>query len=218
MAEVNSVGIPPAAARITLLVVDDHPLLREGVAAVIEAQADMLIVGEAANGFEAVEQFRRLRPDVTLMDLQMPDMGGTEAIRAIRTEFPNSRFIVLTTYKGDAAAVEALRAGASGYLLKSALREDMIDTIRHVYAGRRRIPAEVAAEIAEHAADDKLSEREVEVLGRVAMGKGNRQIAADLNLSVETVKWHMKSILLKLQANDRTHAVTIALTRRILTL
>ncbi len=132
MAEVNSVGIPPAAARITLLVVDDHPLLREGVAAVIEAQADMLIVGEAANGFEAVEQFRRLRPYVTLRVRQMPDMGGTETIRAIRTEIPNSRFIVLTTYKGDAAAVEALRAGASGYLLRRALREDMIDTIRHV--------------------------------------------------------------------------------------
>jgi DNA-binding NarL/FixJ family response regulator len=204
--------------RITLLIVDDHPLLREGIAAVIEVQPDMVLVGEAANGPEAIEKFRNHRPGVTLMDLQMPGMSGCETIRAIRAEFPSARFIVLTTYKGDATAVEAMRAGAAGYLLKSALREELVNTIREVFAGKRRIPTEVAAEIAAHAADDALSEREIEVLGRVARGNGNKQVAADLAISVETVKGHMKSILQKLQANDRTHAVTIALSRGIISL
>jgi DNA-binding NarL/FixJ family response regulator len=204
------------AQTIRILCVDDHQLLREGIAAVVEGQPDMRLVGEATNGREAIESFRRQRPDVTLMDLRMPDMNGIEAITAIRAEFPTARIIVLTTYAGDALAVEALRAGASGYLLKNLLRKELLETIRAVHAGRRRIPPEVAAEIAEHAADDALTAREIEVLRRVAAGKSNKMIAAELTISENTVKAHMQSILPKLDASDRTHAVIIALKRGIL--
>ena len=205
-------GIP----RIRILTVDDHPLLREGIAAVIEGQPDMTLVAEATNGHEAIESFREHRPDVALMDLRMPDMNGIEAIRAIRTEFPTARIIVLTTYAGDVQALGALKAGASGYLLKSMLRKDLLDTIRTVHAGKRRIPPEIASEIAEHAADDALTEREIDVLRRVGSGNSNKQIAVQLAISEGTVKAHMKSILPKLGARDRTHAVMIAVKRGIL--
>jgi DNA-binding NarL/FixJ family response regulator len=201
---------------IRILCVDDHQLIREGIASVLEDQPDMRLVGEATNGQEAVEAFKRYRPDVTLMDLRMPDMSGIQAIAAIRAEFPTARIIVLTTYAGDAQAVGALKAGASGYLLKNLLRKELIETIRAVHAGKRRIPAEIAAEIAEHAADDALTAREIEVLRRVAAGKSNKLIAAELDISENTVKAHMQSILPKLDASDRTHAVIIALKRGIL--
>jgi DNA-binding NarL/FixJ family response regulator len=203
---------------IRILTVDDHQLLREGIAAVLDGQGDMTIVGQAGNGHEAIESFRRLRPDVTLMDLRMPDMSGLEAILAIRKEFPQARIIVLTTYAGDAQAAAALKAGASGYLLKNLVRKELIDTIRIVHGGKRRIPPEIATEIAEHVADDALSEREIDVLRRVAAGKSNKLIAAELDISEGTVKTHMKSILPKLDASDRTHAVMIALKRGILDL
>jgi DNA-binding NarL/FixJ family response regulator len=203
---------------IRILTVDDHPLLREGIAAVIEGQSDMELVGEAANGVEALQAFRDCRPDVTLMDLQMPEMNGVEAIGAIHREFPDAKVVVLTTYQGDAQALRAFKAGASGYLLKSMLRRELVDTIRSVHAGRRRIPAEIAAGIAEHASDDALTLREIEVLRQVADGNGNKRIAQLLTISEETVKAHMKNILAKLDANDRTHAVTIAVRRGIIEL
>ena len=204
--------------RIRILAVDDHPMLREGIAAAIARQPDMVLVGEAVNGREAIETFRATRPDVTLMDLQMPEMNGVEAISAIRAEFPGARIIVLTTYKGDVQALRALKAGASGYLLKSALRKEMMDAIRTVFAGRPAIPAEIAVQIAEHVAADALSEREVEVLQCVARGAANKEVAARLHISEETVKVHVKHILEKLAATDRTHAVTIALSRGIIDL
>ena len=211
-------SIAEHSGKIRILTVDDHQLLREGIAAVLDGQEDMILVGQAGSGREAVESFRRLRPDVTLMDLRMPDMSGIEAISAIRTEFPNARIIVLTTYAGDAQAAAALKAGAAGYLLKNLVRKELIETIRAVHAGKRRIPPEIATEIAEHVADDALSEREIEVLRRVAAGKSNKLIAAELDIAEGTVKTHMKSILPKLKATDRTHAVTIALKRGILDL
>jgi DNA-binding NarL/FixJ family response regulator len=201
---------------IRILTVDDHQLLREGIAAVLDGLEDMSLVGQARNGQEAIESFRRLRPDVTLMDLRMPDMSGIEAISAIRTEFPNARIIVLTTYAGDANAAAALKAGAAGYLLKNLVRKELLETIRAVHAGKRRVPAEIASEIAEHVGDDALTAREIEVLRRVAAGKSNKLIAAELDIAEGTVKTHMKSILPKLDASDRTHAVTIALKRGIL--
>jgi DNA-binding NarL/FixJ family response regulator len=204
------------ATPIRVMVVDDHPMLREGIAAVLGAQADMQLVAEATNGREALESFRTHRPDVTLMDLQMPELGGIDAIIAIRREFPAARIAVLTTYSGDVQALRAFKAGASGYLLKSMLRKELLDTIRTLHAGRRRIPPEIAAEIAEHAIDDALSEREIDVLRRVAEGKSNKAIGTELSIGEETVKAHMKSILAKLGANDRTHAVTIALKRGII--
>ncbi|MBD9436356.1 response regulator transcription factor [Pseudoxanthomonas sp. PXM03] len=200
---------------IRILTVDDHPLLREGIAAVIEGQSDMQLVGEAANGREALQVFRDCRPDVTLMDLQMPEMDGVEAIGAIHREFPEARVVVLTTYQGDAQALRAFKAGASGYLLKSMLRRELVDTIRNVHAGRRCIPPEIASGIAEHASDDALTLREIEVLRQVADGNGNKRIAHHLGIAEETVKAHMKNILAKLDANDRTHAVTIAVRRGI---
>ena len=203
---------------IRVLTVDDHLLLREGIAAVLEGQEDMVLVGEASNGREAVECFRRLQPNVTLMDLRMPDMSGLEAIAAIRADFPDARIIVLTTYTGDAQAAAALKAGAAGYLLKNLVRKELIETIRTVHAGKRRIPPEIATGIAEHVADDTLTDREIEVLRGVAAGKSNKLIAAELDIAEGTVKTHMKSILPKLDASDRTHAVMIALRRGILDL
>jgi DNA-binding NarL/FixJ family response regulator len=206
------------SAPIRILTVDDHPLLREGIAAVLEGQEDMALAGQASNGRESIESFRRLRPDVTLMDLRMPDISGIEAIAAIRAEFPNARIVVLTTYAGDAQAAAALKAGAVGYLLKSMVRKELLETIRIVHSGKRRVPPEIATGIAEHVADDALTEREIAVLQRVAAGKSNKLIAAELAISEGTVKTHMKSILPKLDASDRTHAVTIALKRGILDL
>lgn len=205
-----------APKQIRILTV--HPLLREGIAAVIEGQPDLQLVGEATNGREGVDVFRACRPDVVLMDLQMPQMGGIEAIAAIRGEFPEARIIVLTTYKGDSQAVRAFKAGAAGYLLKSMLRKELLDTIRTVHGGRKRIPPEIASEIAEHHADDALTQREIEVLRLVASGGANKIVAGELGISEETVKAHMRSILAKLSANDRTHAVTIALKRGIIEL
>jgi DNA-binding NarL/FixJ family response regulator len=201
---------------IRVLSVDDHPLLREGIAAILEAEPDMGLVGEATNGREAIEGFRRHRPDVTLMDVRMPDVGGIEAIMRIRSEFPSARIIVLTSYAGDAQALGALNAGARGYLLKNMLRRDMLDAIRAVHAGMRHVPPEIAREIAEHASDDALTAREIEVLRRVAAGRSNKAIAADLEISDSTVKAHVKAILAKLDADGRTHGVTIALKRGII--
>jgi DNA-binding NarL/FixJ family response regulator len=196
--------------KIRILTVDDHPLLREGIAAVIERQEDMVLVGEATNGQEAISSFRLHRPDVTLMDLQMPEMNGIQAIIAIRNEFSNARIVVLTTFQGDVQALRAFKAGACGYLLKNMLRKELVETIRAVHAGRRRIPPEVAAELAEHCVEDALTEREIDILTRVADGNSNKIIASQLEISEATVKYHLKSILSKLGANDRTHAVTIA--------
>jgi DNA-binding NarL/FixJ family response regulator len=205
-------------AAIRILSVDDHPLLREGVAALLSGQADMKLVAEASNGREAVDQFRAHRPDVTLMDLQMPEMNGVEAMIAIRQDFPSARIIVLTTYVGDAQVLRALEAGARAYLLKSVLRKELPETIRLVHAGHKRIVPEVAMELAEHAADDALSPREIEVLNLIASGNANKMIAAHLSITEETVKGHVKNILSKLAANDRTHAVTIGLKRGIIDL
>jgi DNA-binding NarL/FixJ family response regulator len=206
------------SGRITILAVDDHPLYLEGIAAIIGTQPDLELVAEAQSGAESVAAFRRHRPDVTIMDIQMPELNGIEATAAIRREFPDARIIVLTTYKGDVQAVNALRAGAYGYLLKSAVRKELIDCIRTVHAGRRRVLAEVAMDIAEHAAEEALSTREIEVLRCAAQGNSNKRIASMMALSEETVKSHVASVLAKLQARDRTHAVAIALKRRIVDL
>lgn len=203
---------------IRILLVDDHPLLRDGVAGLIADQPDMELVGEASTGLEAIGQFRKHRPGVTLLDLQMPEMNGIEAMLAIREEFPDARIIVLTTYTGDAQILRALKAGAQAYLLKSALRRELLDTIRDVHKGQRRIPPEIAVQLAEHAADDPLTPREIEVLRLIAAGKANKLVASDLSITEETVKGHVKNILSKLGASDRTHAVTIALKRGIIEL
>lgn len=203
----------PSQRAITVLTVDDHPLLREGLAAVIATQPDMRLVAEAANGTEAVAYFEAYRPDVTLMDLQMPGMDGIDAIRAIRSRAPAARIVVLTTYDGDARAVTALKAGAMAYLLKSMVRKDLLTTIRTVYAGRRQVPPQVAQSIAEHMGEELLTERELDVLRQVAAGNANRTVARLLGISEETVKAHMRSLLAKLDARDRTHAVAIALKR-----
>jgi DNA-binding NarL/FixJ family response regulator len=203
---------------IRILTVDDHPVLLDGVAALLATQPDMTLVAEASTGREAIEQFRKHHPDVVLMDLQMPDLGGIEAMIAIREESSNARFIVLTTYKGDVQVLRAIRAGARGYLLKSTLRNELIDTIRAVHAGQKRIPAELATELADHAADDELTPREIEVLRSIAAGNSNKMIADKLSVTEETIKGHVKNILSKLGANDRTHAVTIAIKRGMIDL
>jgi DNA-binding NarL/FixJ family response regulator len=201
---------------IRVLSVDDHALLRDGIAALIASQSDMELVAEAANGREAIELFRKYNPDVTLMDLQMPEMSGIDAMSGIRSEFPEARIIVLTTYAGDVQVFRALKAGARAFLLKGLLRKELLDTIRAVHAGQRRLPPEIAAEIAEHATDDALTPRELDVLRLIAGGNANKEIAAQLSLAEETVKGHVKNILAKLGANDRTHAVTIGLKRGII--
>jgi DNA-binding NarL/FixJ family response regulator len=203
---------------IGVLCVDDHPLLREGIAALVRSQADMELVAEASDGREALDLFRTHRPDITLMDLQMPEMSGIDAIGAIRGEFPEARIVILTTHAGDVQVSRALKAGARAYLLKALLRKELLETIRAVHAGQKRLSSEVAAEIAEHATDDALTPREVDVLRRVAGGNANKEIASQLSLTEETVKSHLRSILAKLSANDRTHAVAIGLKRGIIDL
>lgn len=203
---------------IRILSVDDHALLREGLAALIANQPDLELVAEAANGREAIEMFRKHRPDVTLMDLQMPEIGGIDAISGIRAEFPDARIIVLTTHAGDIHVTRALRAGARAYLLKSLLRKELIDVIRAVRAGEKRLTPELAAGIAEHALDDVLTAREIDVLRIVAGGNSNKEIGARLSITEETVKGYVKNILAKLRANDRTHAVAIGLKRGIIDL
>jgi DNA-binding NarL/FixJ family response regulator len=200
-------------SRIKVLTVDDHPVLRDGLAAILGGQDDMEVIGEAANGEDAVAQFVRLRPDVTLMDLQMPGMGGIEAIEAIRRQHPSAKIMVLTTYEGDVQAVRALKAGASGYLLKSSIRRQLVEAIRTVHAGKRFLPPDVAQEIAMHAADEPLSRREIDVLRGVAAGKANKQVAWELSVSEDTIKAHMKTIFAKLDVADRTHAVMVAMRR-----
>jgi DNA-binding NarL/FixJ family response regulator len=211
-------GMSTGPSLIRILAVDDHPMLREGIASLVGSQSDMELVAEASTGREALEQFRKHRPDLTLMDLQMPDMDGVEAMVAICGEFPDARIIVLTTYKGDVKILRALKAGARAFLLKGLLQKELLETIRAVHAGQRRIPPEVAAELADHAIDDALTTREIDVLHLIAGGNSNKLIADQLSITEETVKGYVKNILSKLGASDRTHAVTIALKRGIIDL
>jgi DNA-binding NarL/FixJ family response regulator len=208
----NSTGV------IKVLSVDDHPLIREGIAGLIAVQADMSLVAEATNGREAVQQFRAHRPDVTLMDLQMPEMDGLDAMSTIRSEFPDAKIVVLTTYTGDVQALRALKAGARGYLLKDTLHRELLETIRAVHAGKKSISAEVSFQLAEHATDDALTPGEILVLRLIAAGNANKEIAAQLSLSEETVKGRVRNILSKLGAKDRTHAAMIGLKRGIIKL
>lgn len=207
---------PPVLIRI--LTADDHPLLREGIATLVNAEADMKLVAEASSGREAVRMFQLHRPDVTLMDLQMPDMNGTEAIAEIRSEFPDARIIVFTTYTGDAQVLKALKAGARAYLLKSDVHLELLEIIRSVHAGHKRIPPQIAAELAEHAGDDPLSPREIDVLRLIAGGNSNKLIADRLSISEATAKSHVANILSKLGASDRAHALAIAMKRGIISL
>ena len=206
----------PSAIRI--MTADDHPLFRQGIATLIEAEEDMELVAEACDGEEAIAQFRLHRPDVTLMDLQMPNVNGVEAITRIRSEFPDAKILVLSTYHGDVQVLRAIKAGARGYLLKGNVRTELLEAIRTVHAGRKRIPPEIAAELADHAADDQLSSREIDVLRLIGAGNANKQIADKLSIGETTVKNHISNILSKLSANDRAHAVTIALQRGIIEL
>jgi DNA-binding NarL/FixJ family response regulator len=201
---------------IRILAVDDHPMLREGIASLVASQSDMELVAEASTGREALYQFRNHRPDLTLMDLQMPDMDGIEAMVAIRDEFPEARIIVLTTYKGDVQVLRALKAGARAYLLKGLLRKELLETIRAVHRGEKRIPPEIAALLADHVVDEALTSREIDVLRLIAGGNANKLIGHQLSITEETVKGYVKSILSKLGAKDRTHAVTVALKRGII--
>lgn len=202
--------------QLRVLVVDDHPLMRDGIVSMIDSEPDMTVVAQASNGLEAIECFERHRPDVTLMDLQMAKMDGVTAIEAICRDHPGAHILVLTTYKGDVQALRALNAGACGYLLKSMIRKELVDALRKSRLGRRQIVTEVAAEIGRHALDEPLSSREIEVLKEVSAGRANKQVAAHFDLSEETVKTHMRNILAKLNARDRTHAVMIALERGII--
>lgn len=204
--------------QVRLLLVDDHPLMREGIAAVLQGQPDMVVVGEAANGVEAVERYGELRPDVTLMDLQMPRMDGLDAIQLIRGKWPDARLLVLTTYRGDIQAWRALKEGAAGYLVKTTLRSSLVEAIRTVHAGNRWVPSDIAVDLARHAGDEMLTEREIEVVRCIALGHSNREIGALLSVTEDTIKARVKSILLKLHARDRTHAVTISLQRGLLQL
>ena len=204
--------------QIRILVADDHPIVREGLRGLIAVQPDIVVVAEASNGREAIQQFRIHRPDVTVMDLQMPEMDGVDAVFAIRDEFPNAKIIVLTTYAGDAKILRAFKAGAQGYLLKAVMHLELADNIRAVYAGRRVMAPEAAAQLAEHAGEEALTPKEIEVLRLIAAGNANKEIAAQLSVTEETVKSRVKNVLDKLGANDRTHAVTIGLKRGIIEL
>jgi two-component system, NarL family, response regulator len=206
------------APPIRLLVVDDHPIFRAGLLALVANEPDMRVVGEAADGREAIAAFQELRPDITLLDLQMPQMNGIDVIKTVRKDYPAARIIVLTTYAGDVLAQQALKAGAQAYVLKGLIRKELLDTIRAVAKGLKRISADVANQIAEHLGHESLTERELEVLRLVALGNSNRRIAVHLSITEETIKGHLKSILAKLGASDRTHAVTLALKRGIMVL
>ena len=202
--------------RIRILSVDDHPLLREGIAAIINSQADMELVSQVCGGNEAIQQYRELRPDVTLMDLRLPDLSGIDALIAIRAEFPEARVIMLTTYSGDVQVMRSMQIGARAYLLKNLLDKELLGTIRAVHAGKKALAAEASYELAEHATDEALTPAEVDVLRLIAAGNANKQIAARLNLTEETVKGRVKNILSKLDANDRTHAAMIGVRRGII--